>query len=97
MYILNQQQYSTVENWVNSLPDSLVKGNYIKWLSELKSKERLTTDELEKFVALSNALPVEFQSFPQNFSLSVKNITTEASDIVSETKEPLKKETKSKK
>lgn len=97
MYTLKSEQYSTVENWVNSLPDSLVKGNYIKWLSELKSKERLTTDELEKFVALSSALPVEFQSFPQNFSLSVKNITADASDIVSETKETSKKETKSKK
>lgn len=73
MSSLIEKQIALAENFVNSIPDSTVKGSYESWLLEVKRLGRLPADLLEKFVALSVGLPKEFQSFPQNFVQAVKN------------------------
>ena len=73
MYTLSEAQIDSVKTFIKSLPESMVKGNYEVWLRVIREDGRLATEELEKFVSLANALPQEFQNFPQNFSHSVKN------------------------
>lgn len=73
MYATSKDQIAAAEKFINSLPDSIVKGNYERWLAEVKLKNGITTELLEKFVALSGGLTKEFQNFPQEFSMYVKN------------------------
>ena len=71
--MLIENQIESAENFIKSLPDSIAKGNYERWLAQVHQNGRLPSYDLEKFIALSSALPVEFQSFPQTFALAVKN------------------------
>ena len=73
MYTLDETQIDSAESFINSLPDSIVKGNYERWLAAVNDDGRITSEQLEKFVSFANALPPEFQNFPQNFVHSVKN------------------------
>lgn len=73
MYVTSKEQIAAAEKFIKSLPDSIVKGNYERWLEAVKLKGGITTESLEKFVALSNSLTKEFQNFPQEFSMNVKN------------------------
>jgi len=73
MYNLNESQVKSVEDWIKSLPDSIVKGNYERWLDSLNPKERITSEQAEKFISYTNALPTEFQNYPQGFVASIKN------------------------
>lgn len=73
MYTLTENYISSVENFTKSLPDSIVKGNYERWLESVKPSGRIMSEQLEKFVSYANSLPKEFKNFPQQFALSVKN------------------------
>lgn len=88
MDTLTEDQLSSAKGFIDSLPDSIVKGNYERWLTEANKNSISPKYDLEKFVALAGALPKEFQSFPQNFAQSVKNGgVPEATDEVVEIKE----------
>lgn len=75
MYNLDETQMETVENFIKSLPETIAKGNYENWFERTKKDGRLSPHEMESFVALSHALPKEFQDFPQKFAIAVKNGT----------------------
>lgn len=88
MYTTSEKQITAVEAWIKSLPDSTVKGKYEVWLEEVKKKKGIKTEELEKFVSMAGSLTAEFQNYPQEFALLIKN------NLNPETKEQIKEETK---
>ena len=101
MYTLSTEQQASVEGWVASLPDSMVKANYEKLISEFNPKERVTSEQLEKFLSYANSLPKEFQNYPQEFSIWIKNgglpNGSELVQAVEVKKETVKTKTKGKK
>ena len=74
MYNLSQEKIKSVEAFIGKIPDSMVKSHYEKWLAEVKPTERITSEQLEKFVSLAHSLPNELQNFPQSFAHMVKNV-----------------------
>lgn len=78
MYSTNTEQIATAEGFIAKIPDSIVKGQYENWLRDVKKDNRISTEELEKFVSLSNALPKNLQNFPQTFAHNVKNYANTA-------------------
>ena len=88
MATLTKKQVKSVEDFIKKLPDSIVKGNYEKWLTESREDGMVTDEEMSKFVSLAINLPVEFQSFPQGFQHQV-NMANELTD----TPEPIKSKT----
>lgn len=73
MYILDSKKIEIAKNFIDSLPESIVKGNYQRWLDGIKENGRIMSEQWDTFISLSHALPVEFQNFPQAFIHSVKN------------------------
>lgn len=88
MYNLDEKQIATVKTFINDLPDCTAKGSYEMWDERTKQDGRISPHEMGDFVALSHALPKEFQDFPQAFSIAVKNGTylEEAEDTIPEGK-----------
>lgn len=85
---LNSDQLAQVQNFINKLPDSLIKSQYEKWLAEVSPTQRATGEQMEYFVSRATHLPVEVQSFPQSWAAAVKNTPeTEKREAVEGTKE----------
>lgn len=78
MYITNEEQIASAESFVGKIPESIVKGDYQRWILEVKKTLRITSEQLDKFVSLSHALPKELQNFPQSFRSLVKNSSSTA-------------------
>lgn len=91
MATLTKKQIKSVEDFIKKLPDSIVKGNYEKWLSESREDGIITDEEMSKFVLLAINLPVEFQSFPQEFQHNVNMVSNE---IIEPKKEDVKEKVK---
>lgn len=72
-YSLTQEQFDSAETFIGKLEDSMVKSHIEKIFAEVKPTMRITTEQMEKFVSLSNNLPTEVQNFPQSFSMALKN------------------------
>lgn len=96
MYTLDEKQIAAAENFIKALPDIAVKGSYETWLERTIGDGRITPNEMEGFVALSHALPSEFQDFPQHFALCVKNGTELDYDFGTSTAPDVAKNTKHK-
>lgn len=88
MATLTKKQVKSVEDFIKKLPDSIVKGNYEKWFTESREDGRITDEEMSKFVSLAANLPVEFQSFPQEFQHHVNSVNE-----LADTPEPIKPKT----
>lgn len=73
MYIVDEKKIAAAENFIQSLPESIVKGNYERWLEKVKITKQINGEQLEKFHSFTNALPIEFQNFPQYYAHCVKN------------------------
>lgn len=74
MHILNANQRKALDNFISKIPESTVKGNYERWNEKIVSNnERITSSDMDSFIALSHNLDADLQHFPQEFSYNVKN------------------------
>ncbi len=73
MYALNQEQIDSIESFIGKLEDSLIKSRVEKWLAEVEPTERVTSEQLEQFVAFATHLPKELQAYPQELAHWLKN------------------------
>ena len=73
MYQLKEEQIASVETFISKLEDSMIKSKVEKWFAEITPTGRVTSEQMNEFVALSAHLPKPVQNFPQSFAMAVKN------------------------
>ena len=76
MYQLTDSQEKDVQSWISKLPDSIVKSQIINLFEEVYPTNRMTNEQLEKFLQFQNALPADFQQYPQIFAQWLKKDAT---------------------
>ncbi len=90
MYALNQEQIDSIESFIGKLEDSLIKSRVEKWLAEVEPTERVTSEQLEQFVAFGTHLPKELQAYPQELAHWLKNgENTDRMESKQDTQEPV--------
>lgn len=73
MFTLTDSQEKEIQAWLKKLPDSMVKSHITNLFEEVWPTNRMTSEQLEKFMSFQNALPKEFQSYPQVVAQWLKN------------------------
>lgn len=81
--ILTTEQITKLESFVESIPETMVKSQVQVLVNEVKKDSTITTEEVEKLKSFATHLPKELQSFPQEFSMEIKN---GVGDVVEATK-----------
>jgi len=87
MYNLTKENIKSLEGFIKSIPESIVKSQVEALFVEPISKERVLTEQAEKFLSLVTHLPQNLQSFPQNWLLEIKTITSSSNEMEETKKE----------
>ena len=82
MYQLKKEEFKSLEDFCKGLPESLVRTKVERLIEEIEPTQQLKSEQLASLVSLAGEMPQEFQSFPQNFQMSLKNTTTSEVKVV---------------
>lgn len=73
MYYLTDDQEKEIQDFISKIPDSIVKSQITNLFAEVFPTNRITSEQLEKFMSFQNALPKELQTYPQAMAQWFKN------------------------
>lgn len=87
MYNIDEELQDEVQSWIDKLPDSIVKSQITDLFDNVFPTQRMTVEQVEKFLSYQNALPKEFQAYPQTFVQILKNPHEDTENVLAESHE----------